>query len=76
MNFHLSRKHLTIEAHVGQGQQQQITEGVSGHSGGDQYGHCEDEAGADDVDQVKHWKENKQSAWKYAINKMKLDWGR
>ena len=62
---------LTIEAHMGQGQQHwdQVAEGEAGPGGGGQGGHWEYEAGADDVDQVKHRQENQQSGRKYVINK-------
>ena len=64
--FHLTWKPQTIESHVGQGQQHwdQVAEGEAGPGGGGQGGHWEDEAGADNVDQVKHREENQQSARK------------
>ena len=73
MNFHLSRKPLTIEAHVSEGKQHsdQVTECGTVRYGEVQGGQWEDEAVADDVDQVKQWKENQQSARKYAVNKLK-----
>ena len=54
--FHLIWNPLTIEAHMGQGQQHwdKVAEGEAGPGGGGQGGHWEYEAGADDVDQVKH----------------------
>lgn len=53
---------------MGQGQQRrdQVTEGKAGAGAGSQGGHREDEAGADDVDQVKHREENQQSGQEYA----------
>ena len=51
---------------MGQGQQHrdQVAEGEAGAGGRGQGGDREDEAGADDVDQVKHREENQQSARK------------
>ena len=53
---------------MGQGQQRgdQVTKGEGGAGAGSQGGHREYEAGADDVDQVKHREENQQSGQEYA----------